>query len=100
MRGFLTKIIERRLRRLALGAMFGVAIGNMGTVAAEGTYDPGFDGADLAAERAQILLTGVCGTPAEAPAGACEKRLEKALVLLARVRATMNEAATTSGGSN
>ena len=100
MRGFLTNIIERRLRRLALGAMFGVAIGSMGVVATDGIDEPGFDGADLAAARAQILLTGVCGEPADGPAGACEQRLQKALLLIARVRATINEAATTAAGSD
>ena len=96
MRGFLTKIVERRLRRLTLGAMFGVAIGTVGAGVVEPANAPGFDGADLAAARAQILLTGVCGAPDEGPAG-CEQRLQKALVLLARVRATINEA---SGGSD
>jgi hypothetical protein len=100
MRGYLTKIIERRVRRLALGAMFGVAIGTTGTVATEGIDDRGFDGADLAAARAQILLTGVCGAPAEGSSGACEKRLQKALVLIAHVRATINKAATTAAGSS
>jgi hypothetical protein len=98
MRGFLTKIVERRLRRLTLGAMFGVAICSIGVVVPESTDDSGFHSADLAAARAQILLTDVCGEQAEAPT-ACEKRLEKALVLLARVRATINQAATTAAGS-
>jgi hypothetical protein len=97
MRGFLTKIVERRLRRLTLGAMFGVAIGSLGTGAAEPANEAEFDRADLAAARAQILLTDVCGAPEEGPAVACEQRLQKALVLLARVRATINEA---SGGSD
>ena len=100
MRGFLTKVIERRLRRLTLGAMFGVAIGSIGTVATEGTQDPGLDGADLAAARAQILLTGVCGDQSQGFAGPCEKRLEKALALIARVRATINESTTTAAGAN
>lgn len=92
MRGFLTKIVERRMRRLALGASFGVMIGTTGAMAAGGTPDPRFDSADLAAERAQILLTDACGEPASRPAGACEKRLQKALELLARVREKINEA--------
>ena len=92
MRGFLTKIVERRLRRLAFGASFGVMIGTTGAMAAGATPDPRFDGADLAAQRAQILLTDACGEPASGPAGACEKRLQKALELLARVRATITEA--------
>ena len=92
MRGFLTKIVERRLRRLTLGAGFGVVIGTTSAVAAGPSPDPRFDGADLAAERAQILLTDACGESATGPAGACEKRLQKALELLVRVRATINEA--------
>lgn len=92
MRGFLTKIVERRLRRLALGASFGVMIGTTGAVAAGGKPDPRFDGADLAAARAQILLTDACGESASGPAGPCEKRLQKALELLARVRETINDA--------
>ena len=92
MRGFLTKIVERRLRRLTLGAGFGVMIGTTGAMATSDTPDPKFDGADLAAERAQILLTDACGEPASGLAGPCEKRLQKALELLASVRATINEA--------
>ena len=99
MRGFLTRIIERRLRRLALGAVVGVAIGSMSLTVTDAAH-PGLDGADLAAARAEILLTGVCGTTVEAPAGPCELRLQKALVLLARVRATINEAKTTAAGSS
>ena len=96
MRGFLTKIVERRLRRLTLGAGLGVLIGTTSAMSAVGTPDPKFDGADLAAERAQILLTDACGEPASTPAGPCEKRVEKALELLARVRATINEASRDS----
>ena len=92
MRGFLTRIVERRLRRLTLGAGLGVLIGTTSAMTAVDTPDPRFDGADLAAERAQILLTDACGEPASTPAGACEKRLEKALALLARVRETISEA--------
>lgn len=92
MRGFLTKIVERRMRRLILGAGFGVVIGSTSAVSTSGAPDPRFDGTDLAAERAQILLTNACGAPEAGPAGACEQRLQKALVLLARVRATINEA--------
>ena len=55
------------------------------------------DTMDLAAERAQILLTDACG---EQPAGACEKRLQKALDLLARVRQTISEAPPSGGGSD
>ena len=92
MRGFLTKIVERRLRRLTLGAGLGVVIGTTSAMAATGTPDSRFDGADLAAERAQILLTDACGQSGSEPAGSCEKRLQKALELLTRVRATINEA--------
>ena len=93
MRGFLTRIVERRLRRLAVGAGFGVVIG---TTSAAGTSapDPRFDQADFAAERAQILLTDACAAPGQTATGACEKRLQKALELLARVRATISEAGT------
>ena len=100
MRGFLTKIIERRLRRLALGAMFGLGVGSIGTVAVERRDHPGLEGADLATARAQILLTDVCGAPTEGPSSACEKRLEKALALLARVRETISDATMTAAGGN
>ena len=96
MRGFLTKIVERRLRRLSLGAGFGIVLGTTGAMAAGGTPDPRFDSADLAAERAQILLTDACGEPTPGPAGPCQKRLQKALELLSRVRETINEASRDS----
>lgn len=88
----MTKIVERRLRRLTLGAGFGVVIGTTSAVSASGTPDPRLDGVDLAAERAQILLTDACGEPASGPAGPCERRLQKALEVLERVRATISEA--------
>jgi hypothetical protein len=97
MRGFLTRIIDRRLRRLALGATFGVAIGTTSALSATAVEDSRFDNVDLAAERAQILLTDVCDTPGGQPAVACEKRLQKALELLARVRQAINEASLASG---
>ena len=101
MRGYLTNIIERQMRRLALGAVFGLGVGSIGIVATQdaGADHPTLMGAELAAARAQILLTDVCGERMAEPSGACEKRLEKALDLLARVRATITEAATTAAGS-
>lgn len=92
MRGFLTRIIDRRMRRLALGATFGVAVGTTSAMSTTEAQDSRFENADLSAERAQILLTDACGTPGGQPATACEKRLQKALELLSRVRQTINEA--------
>ena len=89
MRGFLTRIIDRRMRRLALGATFGVAVGTTGAMSTGEVDDSRFQNADLAAERAEILLTDACGERAGA---ACEKRLQKALELLSRVRKTLNQA--------
>lgn len=89
MRGFLTRIIDRRMRRLILGATFGVAVGTTSAMSTAGIQDSRFENADLAAARAQILLTDACG---EKPATACEKRLQKAIELLSRVRQTINEA--------
>jgi hypothetical protein len=93
MRGFLTRIVERRLRRLAVGAGFGVVIGTTGA-AGTAAPDPRFGQADFAAERAQILITDACGVDRDTVPVACEKRLRKALELLARVRASMREAAS------
>jgi hypothetical protein len=97
MRGFLTRIIDRRMRRLALGATFGVAVGTTSAMSMTAAEDSRFDNVDLAAARAQILLTDACG---EKPAVACEKRLQKALELLARVRQTINEASPSANGSD
>ena len=100
MRGFLTRMIDRRLRRLALGATFGVAVGTIGALSPAEFEDSRFENADLAAERAEILLTDACGAPGGQPAVACEKRLQKALELLARVRRTINENAPAGSGSD
>ena len=96
MRGFLTKIIERRLRRLGFGALCSMAIGTVSAVPGQRADRPTLSGAELATARAEILLTDVCDGRVETPSTACEQRLEKALVLLARVRATINEATETA----
>ena len=100
MRGFLTRIIDRRLRRLALGAAFGVVVGTTSAMSPTDVADSRFDNVDLAAERAQILLTDACGAAGGQPAVACEKRLQKVLELLARVRQTINEDAPAGSGSD
>jgi len=99
MQGFLLRIIQRRLRRIALGVTFGLAILTTTAVASGGFHDPKFDSADLAAEKAQILLeNALCGNPGEKTTAECEKYLQKALDHLARVRESISAAAAAADG--
>lgn len=87
MRGFLTKIIQRQFRGIALGAAFGMVVATTNAVATTPEPDPNLYAADLAAERAQILLAAAdCGAPGDGPKEKCERHMKKALELLARVR--------------
>jgi hypothetical protein len=99
MHGFVTRMVQRRLRRLVVGSTIGMMILTTAAVAAGRYQDPKFDEAGLAVEKAQILLGGAeCGNPGEKTTVACQKQLKRALDLLARARATVNAAAVAADG--
>jgi hypothetical protein len=99
MRGFVKRMVERRLRRLVIGSTIGMAILTAAAVAAGRFHDPKFDEADLAVEKAQILLgVAECGNPGEKTTKVCQKELKRALEVLAKARATINAAAVAADG--
>ena len=99
MQGFLLRVNQRRLRRMALGATFGIAIVTTAAVAAGRFHDPMFDSADLAAEKAQLLLVqAVCGNPGEKTTAECDKHLKRAMDLVARLREEIAAAAAAADG--
>ena len=98
MRGFLIRMIEQRLQRLAVGTALGLMLATTGTVATNG-FDLKFDEADLAVEKAQVLLGDrACGTPGDRTTQECERHLRNALESLARARKAVNAAATAADG--
>jgi|SRR5688572_15040428 len=99
MHGFVKRMVERRLRRLAIGATIAMAILTTVAVAAGRLHDPRFNEANLAVEKAQILLgVAECGEPGQKTTEACQKALKRALELLAKARATVNAAAIAADG--
>ncbi len=99
MHGFVTRMVERRLRRLVIGSTIGMAILTTTAVAAGRFHDPKFDEADLAVEKAQILLTATeCGNPGEKTTEACRKELKRVMELLTKARSTINAAAVAADG--
>jgi hypothetical protein len=94
MHGFVKRMIERRMRRLVLGSTIGMAILTTAALAAGRFHDPKFEEADLAVEKAQILLgVAECGNAGEKTTQVCQKELKRALDVLARARAAINAAA-------
>ena len=101
MHGFLTRMIDQRLRRLALGATFGMAIVTTIGLVTGTSQTPRFDEAHLAVEKAQILLShSACGTPGERATDDCVKFIRQAEELLARAREAVNAAATIADGGD
>jgi hypothetical protein len=99
MQGFLTRIIGRRLRRLAFGAIGGMVVVTTSALAAGRFHDPHFDDADLAVEKAQLLLAAAaCGNPGLKPTIECERHVKKVEDLLARARAEIMTAALAADG--
>lgn len=90
MHGFLLRIIQRRLRRLALGTAFGMALVASSAVATSRLHDPGSNDAALSVEKARIL---VCGAPGRQTTANCEEELREALDALTRDRSVI-----TAGG--
>ena len=99
MQGFLTRIVERRMRRLTLATTIGMALISTTAVAAGRFHDPRFDETDLAIEKAQILLTAAaCGNEGEKTTVECFKYVKRAEDLLAKARETVNAAALAADG--
>ena len=101
MTGFLTKIIDRQLRRLTVGTAFGVAVVTTTALATSQFEEPKFDEAGLAVEKAQLLLTGTtCGEPGEKTTEACAKLMKRAQELLAKARDAIGAAAIKADGGD
>ena len=94
----LMNAITRRIRRVAIGSALGMVAATTVAVA-NPFHDPNFDEADLAAEKAQILLTAAaCGAPGAKSTVECEKHVKTAQDLLKRVREEIDGAATAADG--
>lgn len=99
MQGFLTRMVERRMRRWALATALGIGAISTTAVAAGRFHDPRFDDADLALEKAQILLTAaVCGGEGEKTTTECLKYVKRAEDLLAKAREAVHSAALAADG--
>ncbi|HEY5546568.1 MAG TPA: hypothetical protein VIK50_10975 [Gemmatimonadaceae bacterium] len=99
MRGFLTKIIQRQLRRIVLGAALGMFLATTSAVAANNVKVAKLDEAVLATEKAQVLLAATdCGAPGEKSTVVCETRMKRVLELLGRVREAIAGLATPASG--
>ena len=101
MTGFLTKIIDRQLRRLVMGAAAGMAVVSTTAVASGRFHDPNIDLAEVAIEKAQGLLAlTVCGNPGEKTTEDCDKLVKKAQDLLAKTRDAVSAAAVAADGGD
>ena len=99
MQGFLKKIVERRLRRLAFTSTLGILAITTTAVAASRFHDSNLDLANAAVEKAQGLLAlTVCGNPGDKTTEACEKEVKRAQDLLAKAHEAIAAAATAADG--
>ena len=101
MHGFLSNIIQRQLRRLALGATVSMAIVAATALGTSGIHEPKFNQAELAVEKAQLLLgPSLCTTPSEQHTAFCENLVRQAEEFLARARQAVTAAATVADGGD
>ena len=101
MHGFLTHMIERQLRRVAIGGALGMAVVSTTAVAASRFHDTNLDLAEVAIDKAQGLLAlTVCGNPGEKTTEDCDKLVKKAQDLLARTRDAVSAAAVAADGGD
>jgi hypothetical protein len=101
MTGYLTKIIDRQLRRITLATVIGIAVVTTTALAISRFHDPKFDEADIAVEKAQILLNAAaCGVPGEKTTEACDRLMKRAQELLAKARDAITAAAITADGGD
>lgn len=96
MQGFLTRMIDQQLRRLAVGATIVMAAVIATAVATGRRIDaPRFYEAHIAVERAQLLLTSTpCGEPGQKSTQVCDKLMKRAQDLLSKTRDAISAAAT------
>jgi len=99
MHGLLFSIIQRRLRHMAVGTTFGMAVVTTAAVATARFHDQRFDTADAAVVQAENLLAiVVCGNPGEKTTAECERYVKRAQELLVRAREAMTAAAAAADG--
>ena len=85
MRGLLSTVITRPIQRLTIAGAIGTLVAT--TAFASNRQPVSLDGADLALEKARILLGApVCSSPDERDTDACDKVLRKAMERLNRAR--------------
>ena len=101
MHGFLTNIVLRQLRRLALGAALSMAIVAASALGTTRFPAPRFNQAELAVLKAQyILAPSLCETPSEQQTESCMNLVRRAEELLARARQAVTAAATVASGGD
>ena len=101
MNGFLMNSIQRQLRRLTLGATISLAIVSATALDTTGLPEPKFKQADLAVEKAQVLLgPSLCAAPSEEQTEFCENLVKRAEEFLARARQAVTAAATVADGGD
>jgi hypothetical protein len=101
MHGFLTNIVLRQLRRLTLGAAVSLAIVAASALGTTRFPEPKFNQAELAVEKAQVLLVpSLCVTSSEKHTESCETLVRRAEELLARARQAVTAAATIASGGD
>ena len=99
MTGYLTRIIDRQLRRVTLITTIGITILTTTALAMSRFHDTDLDLAAVAVEKAQGLLALTeCGLPGEKTTEACEKEARKAEELLAKAYAAIAAAALAADG--
>jgi hypothetical protein len=89
----------RPIRRAAIAVTIAVTIMSTAAMSMARPHDPKFDEADLALEKAQILLgAAACGGDEKAMKE-CQKNLDKAIQDIVIARADVAAAAAASDGS-
>lgn len=91
--------VVRPIRRAAMAVTIVVTIMSTAAMAMARPHDPKFDEADLALEKAQILLgAAACGGDEKAMRE-CQKNVDKAIQDIVTARAEVAAAAAASDGS-
>lgn len=101
MTGYLTKLIDRQLRRVTVTTVLGIGVVIATALAVSRFHDPKFDEANLAVEKAQILLSAAgCGERGDRTTEACDRLMKRAQELLAQARDAISAAAITAVGGD
>lgn len=92
MHGLLWTVITRPIQRLTIASAIGMLVA-ITAFASNQDQQPRLDSADLALEKARILLGApVCASPDQRDTEACDKVLRKALERLNRARSIVESA--------